>query len=317
MDASERRRLFYVAATRARDLLVVPVFGEPGKRSLLEPLAGRLPRPGEVTEEAVTEFEALTPAGESLTASAARRRRVPGVRAALAARQGWVDRRQALCAAASRPAPITSPSRLEEVESPEARADGEVRLLSRRDEALALGRAVHGLMEQVPLHDAALIPEMAVRCAAEEGVPELGGRVAELAAACWAAAPVREAAASPCVWRELPLSFVAADALVEGYADLLYRTPGGWVVVDYKTDAWPSEERVRRAYELQGGAYALAVETVSGEPVAAVRFVLAAAVQDGAARTLEVSVDDDLRQRTRRRIIEAAACDEDLTAGLR
>ena len=64
---------------------------------------------------------------------------------------------------------------------------------------------------------------------------------------------------------------------MEGFIDLLYETPEGLVVVDYKTDEAGSDEQVRSAmerYELQGAAYALALErAMPGRNVAACTFV--------------------------------------------
>ncbi len=67
--------------------------------------------------------------------------------------------------------------------------------------------------------------------------------------------------------------FVAAEIdgrVLEGYIDLLVRTPDGLVIVDYKTDQWTGpatrDERVAR-YRRQLAAYGVAIERVLGEPV--------------------------------------------------
>jgi ATP-dependent helicase/nuclease subunit A len=59
---------------------------------------------------------------------------------------------------------------------------------------------------------------------------------------------------------------------------LLYETPQGLVVVDYKTDNVPNEAGIAEAvarYRLQGAAYALALEQSLGRPVARCVFVFA------------------------------------------
>src|SRR3954470_4074415 len=49
---------------------------------------------------------------------------------------------------------------------------------------------------------------------------------------------LRRAAASADCRREVPISHLLADgALVEGTADLAFREKGGWVVIDFKSDA--------------------------------------------------------------------------------
>lgn len=64
--------------------------------------------------------------------------------------------------------------------------------------------------------------------------------------------------------------------LLEGYIDLLYRTPEGLVVVDYKTAAIsdPAElDRRLESYRNQGASYAAAVEATTGERVVRVTFL--------------------------------------------
>jgi ATP-dependent helicase/nuclease subunit A len=63
---------------------------------------------------------------------------------------------------------------------------------------------------------------------------------------------------------------------LEGYVDLVYRSPEGLVVVDYKTDVWRDETdldaKVAR-YRLQGASYALALEGATGEKVSRCVFL--------------------------------------------
>ena len=57
------------------------------------------------------------------------------------------------------------------------------------------------------------------------------------------------------------------DRVIEGYVDLLVETPDGLVVVDYKTDSARTEAEIDAklaAYELQGAAYAVALEMAPG-----------------------------------------------------
>jgi len=125
----------------------------------------------------------------------------------------------------------------------------------------------------------------------EAGWPDLAERAAALARACWRAAPVRAAAASPEVYRELPIGALLNDAVVSGAVDLLYRDGDESVVVDYKTDRGADEGVLRERYTSQGAAYAVAVEAATGGVVREVVFVAAAA--DGLVVT--VPVDDELR----------------------
>ena len=62
-----------------------------------------------------------------------------------------------------------------------------------------------------------------------------------------------------------------ATGMVEGFIDLLYETPEGLVIVDYKTDRAPEPDGMAAAvarYRLQLATYALALEQTLGRPVA-------------------------------------------------
>ena len=88
--------------------------------------------------------------------------------------------------------------------------------------------------------------------------------------------PSVQAAATRPHWREVYACTPIGDRLLEGYVDLLYRSPAGLVVVDHKTSATdhPAElDRRVAGYRLQGAAYALAVRRATAEPVVRVAFL--------------------------------------------
>jgi hypothetical protein len=209
--------------------------------------------------------------------------------------------REELLARAARPAQATSPSALEQVD--DAVRVGGAGAPPGRARALALGAAVHRVMEFCDLNDAASLDPLAEHAAAECGYPDLAARVAELAAVCWHATPVRAAARSGDVYRELVVGVLVGDTIMNGAVDLLYRDGAAWVVVDYKTDRTTDAATLRARYAPQGAAYALAVEAATGEPVREVVFVAAAA----AGLEIVVPVSDQLRGRARRDVVAAGA----------
>ncbi|HEX7131793.1 MAG TPA: UvrD-helicase domain-containing protein, partial [Iamia sp.] len=141
----------------------------------------------------------------------------------------------------------------------------------------AVGRAVHGVLQTVPLTAGAQDPLVAAAVtaqAAAEAVSDREAVVAQLVHAALGSPSVREAAAAP-HWREVFASTPVGDRILEGYVDLLYRGPDGLVVVDYKTAATadPAElDRRVAGYRLQGASYALAVGGATGEEVVRVTF---------------------------------------------
>jgi ATP-dependent exoDNAse (exonuclease V) beta subunit len=141
----------------------------------------------------------------------------------------------------------------------------------------------------------------------EIGFPDLAERAAALAAACWRAAPVRAAARSPQVYRELPVGVLVGDAVVSGAIDLLYRDGDQWVVVDYKTDRGADAGVLRERYAPQGAAYVAAVEAATGQSVREIAFIAAAAGAGGEALVVAVQVDDALRALARTAVETAVA----------
>jgi ATP-dependent helicase/nuclease subunit A len=305
MARSEARRLLYVALTRARDRLVVSCFGRlenakgEATAALLGPLHQLLPAPGSVS--ARHEREGLLVLVPEAPRERPGRAETPDVPALRAARGAWMRGRDELLARAARSARATSPSALEQVD--DAVRIGGAGAPPGRARALALGAAVHRVLELCDLNDAASLAPLAERAAAELGRPDLAGRVAELAAVCWRATPVRAAARSAAVHRELVVGALVGDTIVKGAVDLLYRDGESWVVVDYKTDRATDAVTFRARYEPQGAAYALAVEAAVGEPVREVVFVAAAA----AGLEIVVPVSDELRERARRAVAAAGA----------
>ena len=128
----------------------------------------------------------------------------------------------------------------------------------------------------------------AAQCAAE-GIFGFEARVADLCRSALAAPVVAAAAGGAEHWREL---FVVAElgaTVLEGYIDLLVRTPGGLVIVDYKTDQWqPGADQAARVarYRLQLAAYGLALGRLLDEPI--VGGVLVRCRPDGPAEQLPI-----------------------------
>jgi len=202
------------------------------------------------------------------------------------------------------PARATSPSGLEHVDE-EVRVGGPGAPAGRA-KALALGSAVHRVMELCDLAGESSLPAIAAAVTLEAGRPDLADEAADLAGACWRSDPVRAAAkaaaADPeAVYRELPIGAVINDAVVSGAVDLLYRDGDEWVVVDYKTDRGADAGALRERYAPQGAAYAVAVEAATG---GVVREVVVVAARAGGL-AVRIPVDAELRESVAREV-EAA-----------
>ena len=295
---AETIRLLYVAATRARDHLIVSTHraadvdddkpGRPGPGRLLARAINGAGRAAQGVD--------LSPTTDSLPEPVA-----PSGRA-LPDRRTWLYRQRDAMDRAGRPSTVSATAIATHVaagaaaaapaDSDEDRArPGEV-----GRHGTGVGRAVHGALELLDFDTTD--PESTIR---EQAVAEglLGDlRTIDALVRAGLGAEVVRLAAGSRHWRELYVAAPVDDdpgaPVVEGYIDLAVLddrgdTPG-LVIVDYKTDAVADDaERASKAdrYRLQGATYALAAERATGHPVR--RVVLCFLAADGAT---EVEVAD-------------------------
>ncbi len=155
----------------------------------------------------------------------------------------------------------------------------------------SIGRAVHGVLQFCNLGTGNDIDNLARAQCAAEGVIGLEDQVAALARSALAAPVVRSVVEGAEHWRELFVAAPVGDRVLEGYVDLLVRTPAGLVIVDYKTDQWSgpvrSSERVGR-YRLQLAAYGAALSAALDEPIVGGVLVLCSPKGDAG----QITIDD-------------------------
>jgi len=282
MGDAERRRLLYVACTRAVDHLVVSLHrGAPTKNNADYADWGPL-----------TSAELLWAAGSAEPTSGAERAEVTlrAVAATPAAANTiewadhteWATERHRAFDAASRRTGIAATRLSEELAGGSERTTVDDPGLDKRPVNVELppwqrgrygtsiGRAVHGVLQFCDLAIGADIDNLARAQCAAEGVIGLEGQVAALARSALSAPIVRSVVDGAEHWRELFVAAPVGDRVLEGYVDLLVRTADGLVIVDYKTDQWSgpvqSSERVGR-YRLQLAAYGAALSNALDEPV--------------------------------------------------
>ncbi len=315
LDQHERIRLHYVAATRARDHLVVSAHHKQDMRSI-----------GLRTWEAIQDCPGLWRPFERRGDE--RYDVVPATQLRFAAGDydgdlgRWRADQDRLLAGGQR-VRHWSPSRLAEAHNTAGPAvvpvpvDDE-ELVTRLSDAepggydgSTLGTAVHHVLQRFPLgidtDDEECRPrlrELSVLWAART-VADLGGRsdtavdidrlAREVEDRVWAALGSKtfDLARSHRVHRELALGIPTGggelDGTIEGFIDLCIETPDGFVVVDYKTDRVADDdlERFVATYRLQLAAYALMLETVTSRSVLDCRLLL---LRPGEA--LELSISD-------------------------
>ena len=267
MDSHERLRLLYVACTRACDHLVVSMHrGAEGATSTLAAILASV--------DAHVGPPQVHRRGKAHPADGTTGRSV--LPAAVLDRATWSNARRAALINAHRSRTVAATTLAEFAAStssdPGLKKQGrdlDLPPWQKGRYGTAVGRAVHGVLQTVPLATGAGLSEASASQAAAEGVLGHEGDIETLARSALSSSLVVEAAASR-HWREVFVATPVADRLIEGYIDLAFERPDGLVVVDYKTDAWRDEEdldeKVRR-YRMQAGAYAFALAEASGQPV--------------------------------------------------
>ena len=287
-EAEEHRKL-YVAATRASDYLVVPVFRSdeyPGKHRYLP----MLPAPGDVRET----HPRPTIAGAHVTLDrdipsrpiAQLAPAIPGARLA----DQWEERRDRVHARSAQGPRFIVPSELghdsskqpqetEPLDWDEPEFDRD--LESEAQQALGSGRGADAVAfsgSRGARERGVLVHEVLYRCdfsrpdeagawvtriCEQRGVLELAdevGRHVERVLASPAMERVRNARR---VLKEVPVATFDGSTYLEGIVDLLFEEDDGWVLADYKTDALQPAgvDGLIERYRPQVEAYAQALET--------------------------------------------------------
>ena len=286
MERLEGDRLLYVAATRSRDHLIVSVYHTLDKNMTLHDVlhADNKCCPAEcilaVSELAPDLWRRLEPMAVPTS-------RAPAVPAPLedtaADRDAWVESRRALIAANAR-MPLLAATAIAKAAAGSFQAIPEEKPEQAEDDApwkrgragTSVGRAVHAVLQTVDLATGEGLEAAARAQAVAEGVEGRERDIIRYARAALESGAVRAAVASGRYWREVYVSANVAGATIEGFIDLLYETPAGLVVVDYKTDTVVDEAAIEAAmarYRLQGATYALALQESLGRPLAGCTFV--------------------------------------------
>ena len=296
LDAAERLRLLYVAATRSRDHLLVSLHHKRTER--IDCHAALLCEHADGAPAAVLDLDAHG-------AEPARSPSAPGPADGEASeesgeRDRWIAARAALITRAGRPATVAATTLAKEPPVPadpgtDARVEKDEpvddRPAWRRGRAgTSVGRAVHAVLQTVDLATGDDLDSTARAQALAEGIPQREAEIRALARSVLQSSTVRGAVTGGRYWREVPVAAVVDGVTVEGFVDLLIETLEGLVVVDYKTDQIPTDEELDAAmerYRAQGAAYALALERALGTPVARCLFVFARR-----RRAVEREVDD-------------------------
>lgn len=308
-DAAEERRLWYVAATRVRDHLVIPVpYAVGGKANKMEHWAvpdelwSRLSSPqaeggagGEGADVFVYQLPENTCAQSvSLATPLTLLAHVEPQESSFRDYRAWENARLTTLDAGGRGEAITTVTALSTADKPPGFLVG-AQTMAQRQERLAslrFGRAVHAALRSAQVSSLTLSPTFHLSAI---WTPEEREEITRL---------VRETLASPILLRarkaeerfaEAPFSLHLSGRLVEGIVDFAFIENGAWVIVDFKTDRVSAAEAETRVplYQSQLCLYALALERLTRRPVTEVTLYFVRP-----QKTVPIRWDDESRRLT-------------------
>jgi ATP-dependent helicase/nuclease subunit A len=271
-QAAEAARLLYVAATRARDHLVVSLHHQRARAN--QGGAARLIRAGALDRSA----DWAPPRNPGSGAAGPLADLI--VEPAISTPEEHVSAREVLVARATA-VRYTSATGIAAVArtfgaEEERRDDAGDEPWSRGRGGTRVGRAVHACLQSLPLDAGAeAIAAAAAAQAVAEAVPRRAEEVASLVTVALGSAAASRARATPATLREVPFAHARGGVVVEGFIDVVIPRDGAVEIVDWKTDDVPAdgvEERVAD-YAIQAGLYAAGLTQATGLPVDRITYV--------------------------------------------
>jgi ATP-dependent helicase/nuclease subunit A len=241
---AEGHRLKYVACTRARDLLVIPLPPADARAGAFwRELTQFLPRASDADVQIVDAATLPAPVRETDDTDL---RALAGAGGGDAVAARWdAERRERIETASQRAFVPISATRAAARTAPPAA----VTVL--RGGSRDFGGLVHKILEWIPLEPdekSGLAVTMAAALAPTFGLDAEGARRAGDAAQRALDLPVMHRARTAArLWRELPVWFPEGADLVEGVVDLVFEEEGGLVIVDYKTDHIAHDQALAQA----------------------------------------------------------------------
>ena len=294
MSAHEKLRLLYVAATRARDHLIVSGHHKASGKvdaTYATRIAAFADAHPDLSRRHTALIDAPAPVSDipdetvaTDTIATDHARPDTCADSHLAERARWVAARQALLAPYDAPTALSATAIARAVDDTVADTDTDVLLPEDAGATIvrkkgragsAIGSAVHATLEFVDFADPDDLDALVVRQCELHAITDAVDTVTALVRSALSSDAARLAVEHPS-YRELYVGAPLGDVMIEGYIDLLVETPEGLVVIDWKTDSASSPKEIDAklaGYELQGAAYAVALEESTGLNVVDCRFV--------------------------------------------
>ena len=271
---NEHVRLLYVATTRAMDHLVLSVYRSLRGDTDATYIASQFEGSGDMWRQLPDPTEQQSPLSDLTEGN--RDDKLDLAQHSREARTRWVEARVEVIGRQGRPNTVAA-TRLVKVAKEESKDEQETDEPWRRGRAgTSIGRAVHAVLQTIDLATGEGIEETSRAQAAAEGIPGRVDDIIGLSRVAVRSPVVKRAVESERYWREVPVGIPIGDGSLQGFIDLLFETPEGLVIVDYKTDSVRADgvSAAAARYRPQAGGYALAIQrAIPDRTVAEVVFL--------------------------------------------
>jgi ATP-dependent helicase/nuclease subunit A len=268
-EEAQQKRLLYVAATRARDYLIVPSVGDGGN------VKGMLAALGEQLQTAHA-YDTSLIATEIPPAETAAPVSANAIAAEETRRAAWLADRDELLARAAQGPEVTTVGSFDPLGELGSGVDGEDDLGLRVTPDDALDLALHRVMERIDLPTARNFDDLTRWWGADAGLPEGSTELIDMARHALDSRIVARAVAAGDRKRSVRFSVrLPNGSFVEGRVDLLFRDDTGLILADYRTDRLSAADIDARqsTWREQAALYVNALTAATGLPVNEVHFV--------------------------------------------
>jgi ATP-dependent exoDNAse (exonuclease V) beta subunit len=274
---AEFPRVLYVAATRARDHLVVSLYHQDQGPRRQGTAASELLRAGAALGVVALD-EPPPPAPSDRAPFEDLHTEIP----AGVTDQGFEDGRRALIESArsTRYESATSLGRRARDEAEQEPVEDESEPWKRGRGGTHVGRAVHAALQTIRFDATPQEIENAARAqAVAEAIPHRTADVIRLVGAALVSDAARRARDARRAHREVPFATRFGSTVVEGFVDLVLETEDGLEIIDWKTDQVPADDVEGRLdqYRLQAGLYVAGLEAATGRRVTRVTYAFVSA----------------------------------------
>ncbi len=301
---AEEQRVFYVAATRTRDKLILPIFPKKWKNGFIEYLCGRVPENRSefrgmninsqhafffddgILEKQMKELKPfrIDFNERSLNDDFSE---IIGKRDVLLNRISESKRnaRKGLAA-------VSATSLKEEISG-----EREIVMMRSLSRGTRVGSAVHEILAMIDLKRPISIRNSEFQKSLEILYPGISTEVIALVEKARVSRTLKEAVSAKRMVREMPFSIDIGERLLEGAIDMLFERNGEFIAVDFKTDSVTDEKQIDKRmseYTVQAAIYSLALSFLPGIHVKEIRFLF---LNAGEERV--ITIDRDIIERGR------------------